>query len=144
MEQMEAFGVPRRIVAFVIPAGYSFNLDGTTLYLAVTSIFVAQAAGIHLPWTQQIDHDAHADADAQRRRRRSARDVGDPARHTDHFHLPVERMIVMLGVDAMMDMARTTVNVIGNCLATVVVAKSEHAFRTEQPSPAALEAALDV
>ena len=79
MEQMEALGVPRRIVAFVIPAGYSFNLDGSTLYLAVASIFVAQAAGIHLSVGQQLVMMADAGADEQGRGGGSAGDAGGAA-----------------------------------------------------------------
>ena len=67
---MEQFGVPQHIVAFVLPTGYSFNLDGSTLYLSLASVFVAQAAGIHLSLGQQLAHDADADADQQRRGRR--------------------------------------------------------------------------
>ncbi len=84
MEAMEEFGVPRQIVAFVIPAGYSFNLDGSTLYLALASIFVAQAAGIHMSWTAQLGMVTHAHADQQRGRRRSARGLSRPARHGFH------------------------------------------------------------
>ncbi len=143
MEQMEAFGVPRRIVAFVIPAGYSFNLDGTTLYLAVTSIFVAQAGGIHMSIAQQLI--------MMLTLMLTSKGVAGVPRSMfvillgtiTTFHLPIEPLFVLLGVDTIMDMARTTVNVVGNCLASAVVAKSEHAFRTEQPSPAALEAAID-
>jgi proton glutamate symport protein len=143
MEQMEAFGVPRRIVAFVIPAGYSFNLDGTTLYLAVTSIFIAQAANIHMSIAQQLI--------MMLTLMLTSKGVAGVPRSmfvillgtVSTFHLPVEPLFVLLGVDTIMDMARTTVNVVGNCLASAVVATSEHAFRTEQPSPAALEAALD-
>ena len=80
MENMERLGVPRRIVGFVLPTGYSFNLDGTTLYLALASIFVAQAAGVHLTLGAADRHDADADAHEQRRGRRPARVAGDPAR----------------------------------------------------------------
>lgn len=144
MEQMEAFGVPRRIVAFVIPAGYSFNLDGSTLYLAVTAIFVAQAGGIHMSIAQQLI--------MMFTLMLTSKGVAGVPRSmfvillgtVTTFHLPVEPIFVLLGVDTIMDMARASVNVIGNCLASAVVARSEHAFRTEQPSPAALEAAIDV
>lgn len=143
MEQMEAFGVPRRIVAFVIPAGLSFNLDGSTLYLAVTSIFVAQAGGIHLSIAQQLI--------MMFTLMLTSKGVAGVPRSmfvillgtVSTFHLPVEPIFILLGVDTIMDMARATVNVVGNCLASAVVAKSEHAFRTEQPSPAALQAAID-
>ncbi len=133
MEQMEALGVPRRIVAFVIPAGYSFNLDGSTLYLAVASIFVAQAAGIHLSWGQQLLMMGTLVL--------TSKGVAGVPRATlvvllataATFGLPVEPIFVILGIDALMDMARTMVNVVGNCLASVVVAKWEGQFRTELP-----------
>jgi proton glutamate symport protein len=143
MEQMEAFGVPRRIVAFVIPAGYSFNLDGSTLYLAVTSIFIAQAGGMHLSIGQQLAmmFTLMITSKGVAGVPRSMFVVLLAAVST--FHLPMEPIFVLLGVDTVMDMGRTTVNVVGNCLASAVVAKWENAFRTEQPSPAALEAAID-
>ena len=143
MEQMEAFGVPRRIVAFVIPAGYSFNLDGSTLYLAVTSIFIAQAGGMHLGIGQQLAmmFTLMITSKGVAGVPRSMFVVLLAAVST--FHLPMEPIFVLLGVDTVMDMGRTTVNVVGNCLASAVIAKWENAFRTEQPSPAALEAAID-
>jgi proton glutamate symport protein len=143
MEQMEAFGVPRRIVAFVIPAGYSFNLDGSTLYLAVTAIFIAQAGGMHLSIGEQLA--------LMFTLMLTSKGVAGVPRSmlvvllatASTFHLPTEPIFVLLGVDTVMDMGRTVVNVVGNCLASAVVAKWENAFRTEQPSPAALEAAID-
>lgn len=141
MEQMEALGVPRRIVAFVIPAGYSFNLDGSTLYLAVASIFVAQAAGMHLSLGQQLV--------MMLTLMLTSKGVAGVPRAmlvvllatASSFKLPVEPIFVILGVDALMDMARTTVNVVGNCLASVVVAKWEGEFGTELPSEVVLEGA---
>jgi proton glutamate symport protein len=141
LERMEAFGVPRRIVAFVIPTGYSFNLDGSTLYLAVASIFVAQAAGMHLTLGQQLV--------MMFTLMLTSKGVAGVPRSmlvvllatASTFHLPVEPIFVLLGVDTLMDMVRTLVNVVGNCLASAAIAKWEHAFNTEQPSPAALEAA---
>jgi proton glutamate symport protein len=128
MEQMEALGVPRRIVAFVIPAGYSFNLDGSTLYLAIASIFVAQAAGMHLSLGQQL-------AMMVTLMLTSKGVAGVPRAMlvvllatASMFHLPYEPIFVILGIDALMDMARTTVNVVGNCLASVVIAKWEGSF----------------
>ena len=143
MERMEAFGVPGRIVAFVIPAGYSFNLDGSTLYLAVTSIFVAQAGNMHLTIGQQLlmMFTLMLTSKGVAGVPRSMFVVLLAAVST--FHLPVEPIFVLLGVDTVMDMARTTVNVVGNCLASAVVAKWENDFRTEIPSPAVLEAVND-
>jgi proton glutamate symport protein len=141
MEQMEALGVPRRIVAFVIPAGYSFNLDGSTLYLAVASIFVAQAAGIHLSIGQQLLMMATLVL--------TSKGVAGVPRATlvvllataSTFRLPVEPIFVILGIDALMDMARTMVNVVGNCLASVVVARWEGEFGKELPSAVVIEGA---
>lgn len=141
MEQMEALGVPRRIVAFVIPAGYSFNLDGSTLYLAVASIFVAQAGGIHLTIGQQLLMMATLVL--------TSKGVAGVPRATlvvllataATFGLPVEPIFVILGIDALMDMARTMVNVVGNCLASVVVAQWEGQFGKEKPSAVVLEGA---
>ena len=132
MENMERLGVPRRIVGFVLPTGYSFNLDGTTLYLALASIFVAQAAGVHLTWTQQVvmllTLMLTSKGVAGVPRASLVILLGTLAT----FNLPVEGVLVILGVDELMDMARTAVNVIGNCLATVVIARSEKAFRSNE------------
>jgi proton glutamate symport protein len=125
MEEMEAFGVPRRIVAFVIPAGYSFNMDGSSVYLALASIFVAQAAGIHMSWGQQLVMVFTLML--------TSKGVAGVPRATlvvllataSVFHLPTEPIFIILGIDALMDMARTAVNVIGNCLACAVIARSE-------------------
>jgi proton glutamate symport protein len=139
MENMEALGVPRRIVAFVIPAGYSFNLDGSTLYLAVASIFVAQAAGVHLSLGQQLLMMVTLML--------TSKGVAGVPRAmlvvllatASTFRLPTEPIFVILGIDALADMARTTVNVVGNCLASVVVAKWEGEFGAEAISPVVLE-----
>ncbi len=132
MENMVRLGVPRRIVGFVLPTGYSFNLDGTTLYLALASIFVAQAAGVELSWTQQIvmllTLMLTSKGVAGVPRASLVILLGTLA----SFALPVEGVILILGVDELMDMARTAINVIGNCLATVVIAKWEGAFRNHE------------
>ena len=134
MEEMEAFGVPRHIVAFVVPAGYSFNLAGSTLYLALASIFVAQAAGMHMTWQAQV-------AMVFTLMLTSKGVAGVPRAvlvvllaTAATFHLPTEPIVIILGIDALMDMARTAVNVIGNCLACAVVARWEG----ELHEPAAL------
>lgn len=128
MEQMEALGVPRKIVAFVMPTGYSFNLDGTTLYLSLASVFVAQAAGIDLTWSQQLlmvfTLMLTSKGVAGVPRASLVILLGTAA----SFGLPVEPIFIILGIDELMDMARTSVNVIGNCLATVVIAKWEGEF----------------
>ncbi len=140
MESMEAFGVPREIVAFVIPAGYSFNLDGSTLYLAMASIFVAQAAGIAMTWPQQLLMVFTLML--------TSKGVAGVPRAVlvvllataGSLHLPTEPIFLILGVDALIDMARTSVNVTGNCLASAVIARWEGELG--QPGPAA-ESASD-
>jgi Na+/H+-dicarboxylate symporter len=128
MENMEILGVPRRIVAFVLPTGYSFNLDGSTLYLAVASIFVAQAAGVDLTFGQQVVMMLTLMI--------TSKGVAGVPRSSlvilsgtlVHFGLPLEGVAIILGVDELMDMGRTTLNVIGNCLATVVMGRWEGEF----------------
>jgi proton glutamate symport protein len=125
MERMEEFGVPRRIVAFVIPAGYSFNLDGSTLYLAVASLFVAQVAGMHMSWSAQLFMVFALML--------TSKGVAGVPRAVlvvllataATFHLPTEPIFMILGIDALMDMGRTAVNVTGNCLASAVIARWE-------------------
>ena len=143
MEAMEALGVPRRIVAFVIPAGYSFNSTGSTLYLAAASIFVAQAAGIHLSlgeqvvmlFTLMITSKGFAGVP------RSALVLLFATAAT--FHLPTEPIFVVLGIDAVADMGRTAINVAGNCLASVIVAKWEGVFAAEPASAIVLQGMAD-
>ena len=135
MERMEEFGVPRRIVAFVIPAGYSFNLAGSTLYLAVASIFVAQVAGMHMSWSQQLFMVFVLML--------TSKGVAGVPRAVivvllataSVFHLPSEPIFMILGIDALMDMARTAINVIGNCLASAVVARWEGELTLPKTEP---------
>jgi proton glutamate symport protein len=140
MESMEAIGVPRQIVAFVMPTGYSFNLDGTTLYLSLASVFVAQAAGIEMSWGQQLlmvfTLMLTSKGVAGVPRASLVILLGTAA----SFNLPVEPIFIILGIDELMDMARTSVNVLGNCLATVVIARWEGEFGAERPSPVVQEA----
>ena len=135
MERMEAIGVPRRIVAFVMPTGYSFNLDGSTLYLSVASIFVAQAGGVSLTLGQQLlmmlTLMLTSKGVAGVPRAALVILMGTVA----SFHLPGEMAVALLGVDVLMDMARTTVNLIGNCLATVVMARWEHEYDESKAQP---------
>lgn len=125
MEAMESIGVPRKVVAFVMPMGYSFNLDGSTLYLSLAAIFVAQAAGIPLTWGQQLlivfTLMLTSKGIAGVPRASLVILMGTAA----SFGLPVEPIFIILGIDELMDMARTSVNVIGNCLATAVIARWE-------------------
>ncbi len=125
LESMERFGVPKHIVSFVIPTGYSFNLDGSTLYLSLASVFVAQAAGIQLSMGQQV-------VMLLMLMLTSKGVAGVPraalvilAGTLTQFNLPLEGAAVLLGIDAILDMVRTSVNVTGNCLATAVVARWE-------------------
>ena len=135
MENMERLGVPRRIVAFVIPTGYSFNLDGSTLYLAVASIFVAQAAGVQLSLGHQILMMLTLMVTSKGVAGVPRASLVILAGTLSHFGLPLEGVAIILGVDELMDMARTTVNVVGNCLAAVVMARWEGDF-TPNLSPA--------
>ena len=128
MERMEAIGVPRRIVAFVMPTGYSFNLDGSTLYLAVASIFAAQAAGVHLSLGQQLLMMLTLMVTTKGVAAVPRASLVILAGTLASFNLPLEAIAVILGVDELMDMARTTVNLVGNCLATVVMGRWEGEF----------------
>jgi proton glutamate symport protein len=128
MEAMEKFGIPRKIVAFVIPTGYSFNLDGTTLYLSLASIFVAQAAGIDLPIEKQLVICFTLMLTSKGVAGVSRASLVILLGTAVSFGLPVEPIFIILGIDVLMDMARTSVNVIGNCLATAVIARSENEF----------------
>jgi len=125
LENMEKFGVPKHIVGFVIPTGYSFNLDGTTLYLSLASMFVAQAAGIHMSFGDQLIMmlTLMLTSKGVAGVPRAALVILSGTLAT--FHLPVEGFAILLGVDAVLDMARTSVNVLGNCLAAAVVARWE-------------------
>lgn len=128
MEAMEGIGVPREVVAFVMPTGYSFNLDGSTLYLSLASIFVAQAAGIHLSIGQQLLMMLTLMLTSKGVAGVSRAAIVILLGTVGSFGLPVEPVFILLGIDQLMDMARTSVNVFGNCLATVVVARWEGDF----------------
>jgi proton glutamate symport protein len=135
MGVMEAFGVPRGIVAFVIPTGYAFNMAGSALYLSVAAIFTAQAAGIHLSFGRQMLMLGVLML--------ISKGVAGVARAAlvlllataSMFGLPTAPILIILGVDAIMDMGRTVINVTGNCLACAVVARWEGRFRKESPAP---------
>jgi proton glutamate symport protein len=125
MEQMERFGIDRETVAFVLPTGYSFNLDGSSLYQSLALIFVTQVAGIHLSFGQ--------DAMMLLTLLVSSKGTAGVARASlvvvlavaSSFHLPSEPIFLLFGIDQLMDMARSSVNVLGNCLATVVISRWE-------------------
>jgi proton glutamate symport protein len=125
LENMEKFGVPRHIVAFVLPTGYSFNLDGSTLYLSLCSVFVAQAAGINLSIGEQIIMMLTLMLTSKGVAGVPRASLVILAGTLATFGLPLEGAAVLLGIDAVMDMARTSVNVLGNCLATAAVARWE-------------------
>ncbi|MGC8758678.1 MAG: dicarboxylate/amino acid:cation symporter [Bryobacteraceae bacterium] len=125
LENMERFGVPRHIVAFVLPTGYSFNLDGTTLYLSLASVFVAQAAGVELTLSQQLMMMLTLMLTSKGVAAVPRASLIILAGTLATFHLPLEGVALLLGVDTLMDMARTSVNLLGNCLASAVVARWE-------------------
>ena len=152
LRNMERLGVPRRIVSFVLPTGYAFNMDGTTLYLAIASVFVAQAAGVSLTLSQQVM--------MMLTLRLTSKGVAAVPRASlvilsgtlAQFGLPLEGVAIILGVDAFMDMARTSLNLLGNCLASVVMARwdgsfvlspDEHAVAAFAAAPAAAPATCD-
>ena len=128
LEVMERFGVPKRIVSFVLPTGYSFNLDGSTLYLSVAAVFVAQIGGIDLTWGQQLVMmlTLMATSKGVAGVPRAALVILTATLTT--FGLPLEGAAILLGIDQVLDMGRTGVNVMGNCIATVVVARWEGEF----------------
>jgi proton glutamate symport protein len=128
LQNMVQLGVPRRIVSFVLPTGYAFNMDGTTLYLAMASVFVAQAAGINMPVSQQLlmMFTLMLTSKGVAAVPRSSLVILSGA--LAQFGLPLQGVAVILGVDAVMDMARTSLNVVGNCLATVVLSRCDGSF----------------
>ena len=133
LENMEKFGVPKHIVSFVLPTGYSFNLDGTTLYLSGASVFCAQVAGIELTWSQQLL--------MMLTLMLTSKGVAGVPRASlvilsgtiATFSIPADGIAMILGIDAVLDMARTSVNVLGNCLATAVVARWEGVDLSKAP-----------
>ncbi|HEY2905607.1 MAG TPA: cation:dicarboxylase symporter family transporter [Vicinamibacterales bacterium] len=141
LEVMERFGCPKNIVSFVLPTGYSFNLDGTTLYLSVASVFVAQLAGVHMGFGQQIV--------MMLTLMLTSKGVAGVPRASlvvltatlTQFGLPLEGAAVIMGVDQIMDMGRTAVNVMGNCIATAVVARWEGVLDDRQMRAFAAEKA---
>ena len=140
MEAMEAIGIPRQIVAFVIPTGYSFNLDGSTLYQALGAIFVAQAAGVHMSIGQQLLMMLTLMLTSKGTAGVSRASIVILLGTVGMFGLPVEPVFILLGIDQLMDMGRTAINVIGNCLATAVVARWEGEYNTALPAPTVQEA----
>jgi proton glutamate symport protein len=125
LENMSLFGIPKHIVGFVLPTGYSFNLDGSTLYLALASVFVAQAAGVHMPIGTQIMMMLTLMLTSKGVAAVPRAGLVILAGTLGTFNLPLEGVSLILGVDALLDMCRTSVNLLGNCVATAVVARWE-------------------
>jgi proton glutamate symport protein len=125
MDIMERFGVPKNIVAFVLPTGYSFNLDGSTLYLSLCSVFVAQLAGIQMTIGQQLVMMLTLMLTSKGVAGVPRASLVLLAATLSQFNLPMEGAAILLGIDQIMDMGRTGVNVMGNCIATAVVARWE-------------------
>ncbi|HTR23006.1 MAG TPA: cation:dicarboxylase symporter family transporter [Terriglobales bacterium] len=128
MEEMEGMGVPRPVVAFVMPTGYSFNLAGSTLYLSLAAIFVAHVAGIHLSLGRQLLLLLTLMLTSKGVAGVSRAAIVILLGTVGSFGLPTEPVFILLGIDPLMDMGRTAINVLGNCLATVVVARWEGDF----------------
>ncbi len=142
LENMERMGIPKHIVGFVLPTGYSFNLDGSTLYLSLASVFVAQAAGVHMPLGTQITMMLTLMLTSKGVAAVPRASLVILAGTLGTFHLPLEGIALILGVDALMDMCRTSVNLLGNCVATAVVARWEGVAlpsATGEPLEVALE-----
>lgn len=140
MERMEQLGVPRRIASFVLPAGTTFNLDGTTLFLALATVFAAQAANIDMPLSTQLMMMLTLMLTSKGVAAVPRASLVILAGTLMQFDLPLQAVAVILSVDALMDMARTGTNMLGNCLATVVVARWEGEFNP--PVVAAQETAI--
>ena len=133
MEALERLGIPRRLVGFIVPTGYSFNLDGTTLYLSLALVFMAQVGGIDMSWGEQLAAMGYLMVASK-----GVAGVRGAALVVlygalDSFHLPPRSLQLLIGIDAFMDMGRTCVNVVGNCVATVVVAAWEKAIPADAP-----------
>jgi proton glutamate symport protein len=134
MEQMEAFGVPRETVAFVLPTGYSFNLDGSSLYQSLALLFIAQAAGIHLTIGQQAVMLLTLLVSSKGTAGVARASLVIVLAAATSFHLPTEPLFLLFAIDQLMDMGRTAVNVLGNCLACVVIARWEGEFPSISPA----------
>ncbi len=128
LENMEKFGVPRKIVSFVIPTGYTFNLDGTTLYLSLASVFVAQAAGMNLSFGEQLLIGLSLMLTSKGVAAVPRASLVILIATASTFNFPLWPIMAIYGIDELMDMARTSVNVIGNTLASCVVARWEGEF----------------
>ena len=128
MEALERFGVPRKIVALVLPLGYSFNLDGSSVYISLATIFVAQAAGVHMSAGQQFGMLLMLMLTTKGVAAVPRASLVILSGALINYGLPLEGVTLLLGIDELMDMGRTCVNLIGNCLAAVVIARWEGEF----------------
>lgn len=144
LQAMEAIGVPRPIVSFVLPLGYTFNLDGTTLYLSLAAIFVAQAAGVHMPIEKQVLMLITLMLTSKGVAAVPRASLVILAGTLATFDLPLAGIALILGVDTLMDMARTSVNVFGNCLASVVLARWEGVFNDKAGEETIAEPLVEV
>ncbi|MGB9405620.1 MAG: cation:dicarboxylase symporter family transporter, partial [Candidatus Acidiferrales bacterium] len=142
MEHMEALGVPRETVAFVLPTGYSFNLDGSSLYQSLALIFIVQAAGLHVSIGQEIVMLLTLLISSKGTAGVARASLVIVFATAASFHLPTEPLFLLFGIDQLMDMGRTAVNVLGNCLACVVIARWEGEFHLAAPKIAASTDAL--
>ena len=131
LQNLERLGVPRRIVSFVLPTGFAFNMDGTAVFLPLASVFVAQAAGIDLPLSQQLLMMLTLMLTSKGVAAVPRTSLVVLAATLAQFGLPLEGVAVILGVDALMDMARTSLNLMGNCLASVVMARWDGSFELQ-------------
>lgn len=135
LQAMESIGVPRPVVSFVLPLGYTFNLDGTTLYLSLAAVFVAQAAGVQMPIEKQVLMLITLMLTSKGVAAVPRASLVILAGTLASFNLPLAGIALILGVDTLMDMARTSVNVFGNCLASVVLARWEGVFDDKAGEP---------
>jgi proton glutamate symport protein len=133
MQVLEQLGVPRRVVGFVVPTGYAFNLDGSTLYLSLAFLFITQAAGMDLPLGDQLTAMAFLLLSSKGVAGVPRAAIVVLASALPTFHLPEAGIAILLGIDALMDMGRTCVNVVGNCVATVVVAAWDKQLPADAP-----------
>ena len=137
MQNLEKFGIPKRIVAFVLPTGYSFNLDGSTLYLSIAAVFAAQAGNIQMTFGQQLLMMLTLMLTSKGVAAVPRASLVILSGALTMFGLPLEAVAVILGVDAVMDMARTSINLVGNCLAAAVMARWEGEFPDQPPAEVA-------
>ena len=144
LQKMVELGVPKRIVSFVLPTGYAFNMDGTSLYLSIASVFVAQAAGVELSWSQQFVMMLTLMLTSKGVAAVPRASLVVLSGALTQFGLPLQGVAVILGVDALMDMARTSINVVGNCLATVIMARWEGSFPSQASHHAAAEVRMTI